>query len=125
MNGKKIIIKLNGTAIAGTVVNKIKTDCDKVEKSSPTQGKWKDYDAGRCGWLVDTDFLVLSQAGVTVALNVGTKYTLTVCDNTTTGTVRLTGTAMMTDCDIQISVGHIVKGIFRFLGCGELSEPAQ
>ena len=126
MNGGNIIVKMNGVAIAATKVNKINTQCDQIEVSSPTQGKWKDYEDGRIGWSINTDFLIIASKYIDqigACLNVGKKYTLTVCDNMQAGAVRLQGMAMLRVCDIQFAKGSLASGVFQFVGCGELEEP--
>ena len=125
MNGNNIIIKLNGTAIAATKSNEWETQCETIEVSSPTQGVWRDYIAGRKGWSVTTGFLVLAEADVQQCLNIGTSYTLTFCDNNANGTVRLTGTAILQTCRITATRGKLCEGSFKFTGSGALAIPAS
>lgn len=125
MNGNNIIIKLNGTAIAATKSNEWETQCETIEVSSPTQGAWRDYIAGRKEWSVTTGFLVLAEADIQKCLNIGTTYTLTFCDNNGSGTARLRGTAILQTCKITATRGNICNGSFKFTGCGALAIPAS
>lgn len=121
MNGNDIIIKLDGNVIAGTKSNEISTSCDTIEVSSATQGEWREFITGRKEWSVNANFLLAQISNVQSCLNIGTKYTLTVCKNGSGGTVYLTGDAILTTCKITATRGNILNGSFSFKGCGELS----
>ena len=125
MNGNDIIIKLGGNVIAGTKGNEISTSCDTIEVSSPSQGEWRDFITSRKEWSVNTNFLLAQITDVESCLNVGTKYTLTVCRNVNGGTVYLTGSAILTTCKITATKGNILNGSFSFKGCGALSVPSE
>lgn len=129
MNGKNIIICIlensTKTPIAATKSNEWKSSVEDIEISSPTQGEWRDRIAGRKDWSVTTSFLYLATNNITNCLNVGMKYTLCFCENTTGYPVLLQGQAMLKECDGKASVGNLLQGSFQFVGCGELAEPAQ
>ena len=121
MNGNDIIIKLNGTVIAGTKSNEINTSCDTIEVASPDQGSWKDYIPARKEWNITTSFLLAQTSNVQSCLNIGTKYTLTICKNENGGTTYLTGDAILTSYKITATKGNILNGSYTFQGCGELA----
>lgn len=58
LHGRNLIIKANGAVIAGAKSCTINIKADTIETSSPQQGQWKEYIAGRKGWSVDTSFLL-------------------------------------------------------------------
>lgn len=127
VNGYKIIIKLDGTAIAATKSNEINVGCETIETASSTNGDWKSHIAGRKEWSVTTSFLLLSDAdiknrlypGGTLAM--GETYTLTICSNGSSGTTHLTGTAILNRYQVAATVGNLVTGNFSFIGTSALS----
>ena len=123
-NGNIIIIKLNGTAIAGTKSNEISTNCDTIEVSSPGQGQWRNFIASRKDWSINASYLLAAVSNVEACLNVGTAYTLTICENTSGGGTKLTGTAILTQCKITATRGNILNGSFTFKGSGKLDVPS-
>ena len=125
MNGNNIIIRDSaGTLIAATKSNEWQTEAETIEVSSPTQGAWRSYIAGRKEWSVTTSFLVGDASKITKCLNIGTSYTLNFCENTTNYPVKLTGTAILKICKITATKGNLCTGSFQFVGNGELDEPS-
>ncbi len=120
MNGKSIYIKLEGNQMAGTKSDKIQTKCETIKRSSATQQKWDEYVAGRCGWGFNTSFIAASGTvinSIRSLLNVGQSYTIYVCED---GSNILTGTALLTTCEITATRGNLAQGAFTFVGNGEL-----
>lgn len=58
IHGKDLIIKIDGTAVAGARSCDIHVQDDAIEVSSPESGKYREYIAGRMGWGVTTNHLV-------------------------------------------------------------------
>ena len=58
LHGRNLIIKTDGAVIAGAKSCSINIKADTIEISSPQQGQWREYRAGRKGWSVDTSFLL-------------------------------------------------------------------
>lgn len=58
IHGKDLIIKIDGTAVAGARSCDIHVQDDAIEVSSPESGKFREYIAGRMGWGVTTNHLV-------------------------------------------------------------------
>lgn len=130
-NGNNIIIKLGGTAIAATKSNEITVESELLEISSPTIGQWRSYIAGRKEWSINTSFLVTSPSDVASrlyvnnALTVGQTYTLTICMNDNTGTVYLTGSAILKTYKVTATRGNLMTGSFGFVGVGALALPSN
>lgn len=123
INGNNLFIAQGSsstTPIAGTRSNEIQVDGELIEISSPTQGQWREYVAGRKEWNVGVSWLVLAYNDVTKLLGVGSAFTLTFRDRTN---VYLTGRAILTNCKITASRGALVQGSFQFKGISALSVP--
>ena len=119
-NGNTLIIKRGGTTIAGTKSNEIQCGCETIEVSSPTQGQWRKFIAGRKEWSVNVNYLVPDAEYVeNDILTVGQIYTLNMYDRT--GWLILTGQAMCTSCRITATRGNLIAGSFSFKGVSELA----
>ena len=76
LQGRNLIIKADGTAIAAARSCDITITTDEIETSSPSDGQWRHSILGRKSWKVNTSHLVPSMvkqaelAGTTVALSV-------------------------------------------------------
>lgn len=115
--GNVIYIGLNGTKIAALKSCELSNKVDTIEIASPTTGQWKTFLAGRKEWSMSCSYLVMSTAVMkTNALSVGTTYTITFTDGTTT----ITGSAICIMAEVTASVGALVKGSFKFQGTGQL-----
>ena len=75
MNGKNLILMINGTAAAASKSCQIRTTCDTKEVSSPSDGEWVHLRKGRKAWSVECDHL-LTVHGIMGLLNVGQTVTL-------------------------------------------------
>lgn len=125
MNGNKIIICIldnNKTPIAATKSNELSTGAETIEVSSPMQGAWRAYIAGRKEWSVTTSFLVHAVSDITQCLNVGTEYTLCFCENKTGYPSTLQGKAMLQSSKITATRGNVTQGSFQFVGISELKD---
>ena len=76
MNGKNLILMINGVAAAASKSCQIRTTCDTKEVSSPSDGEWVHLRKGRKAWSVECDYLLTSHSLLN-ALNIGTIVTLT------------------------------------------------
>lgn len=127
LNGNNIIAtKLVGNdyvAIAGTRSNEIQTESEVIEISSPMQGEWRDFIAGRKAWSLTVNFLVLADSNLSDLLQVGNKFTLRIQNRS--GTQYVSGDALLSVCKITSTRGNISQGTFQFRGCGELSVPTN
>lgn len=121
MTGKDIFIFYNGAFFAAFTVrgDEVASQCEAVEISGPTTGRWRQYIAGRKGWQIATNYLVTSAAQLSDLLKVGTTYEITIRDQA--GGTTLTGSALCTECRITANVGTMANGSFQFIGTGALS----
>ena len=119
-NGRYILIKMNGTLIAGTRANEASTDVDAIETANPSSGAWRNYVAGRKGWSMSTNFLVPNKDDIDFLLKAGTIVTLVFCHKN--GTIGLTGSAIVKSCKTTVTIGNLAQGSYSFLGIGELVQ---
>ena len=124
INGNNLFISVGSatTPFAGTRSNQITVNAETIEISSPMQGEWREFIKGRKEWSVNIDWLVLTANDSSMLLEVDKTYTLNWQDRSTT---YLTGTAILTDCDISAPRGGVVKGVLTFKGTGPLAAPSS
>ena len=122
MTGKDITVTLSqgGVALANTRIrsNDIQTGCDTIEKASSSQQDWKEYVAGRKGWTLTVNYLVLASTQVADLLYAGQLFDITMKSGNTN---LLTGTALMTAVKQVATVGNLATGAFTLQGSGALS----
>ena len=121
IHGRNLIIKVNGTAIAGAKSCEINIDGEEIETASPTQGTWREFIAGRKGWSVSCGHL-LPATGTPLkssAAMVNTVVTLTVETGLTGDT--LTGQAIVKTWKASGAIGNLAQGSFQFKGTGALA----
>ena len=117
LHGRNLIIKLGGVAIAGARSCEFNVQSDSIEKSSSTQGQFKEYIGGRLGWTCTCGHLVseisgsASLVGRTVVLRCGSRG----------DTDYIEGRALVTSWKATGTVGSLTQGSFSFLGTGVLS----
>lgn len=120
MNGNDIIVYQNGTAIAAVKTSGVKSGADTIETASATDGQWRQYITGRKEWSISVGYLILANSGVRDLLKVGTTYTLKIKGRGAADSTGVTGTAILSACDIQLDRGKLVSGNFQFKGTGAL-----
>lgn len=122
MTGKDITVTLSqgGVALANTRIrsNDIQTGCDTIEKASSSQQDWKEYVAGRKGWTLTVNYLVLASTQVADLLYSGQTFDITMKSGNTS---LLTGTALMTAVKQVATIGNLATGAFTLQGSGALS----
>ena len=121
-NSKNILITTtSGTSPFAAVKSvEIQTEGTQLEKASPDSGKWRDYEADKCGWSFTTGYLATRLADL---LKVNEKYNIKVYD-AGDNTNYVTGTAMLRVCRIDANESNLVTGSFQFIGCGPLTQPS-
>lgn len=123
MTGKDIIVvlSLNNSVLASTFVRSqdIQTDADMIERASATQQAWREYIAGRKGWTLTVNYLLLTAAKVTDLLYAGQTFDITVKNVGDTHSV--TGKAIMKSVKQTATVGNLAQGSFVFQGTGALT----
>jgi predicted secreted protein len=120
VHGKKLIITVGGSAIAGAKSCEINIQCDDLEVASATQGKWREFLAGRKDWSVTCGHL-LPASGTPLkssAAMVGTKVVLSI-QTDMTGDI-LTGSAIVKSWRASGAVDNLATGAFSFRGSGAL-----
>ena len=120
IHGKKIIVKVGGTAIAGAKSCEISIKGDQIETASPTTGEWRDFISGRKEWSVTCGHLIPA-IGTPLKSNaamVNTVVTLIVETDMTGDT--LTGQAIVETWKASGTVGNLATGTFQFRGKGAL-----
>jgi predicted secreted protein len=120
IHGRKIIVKVGGTAIAGAKSCEISIKGDQIEVASPTTGEWRDFIAGRKEWSVTCGHLIPA-IGTPLKSNaamVNTVVTLIIETDMTGDT--LTGQAIVETWKASGTVGNLATGTFQFRGKGAL-----
>ena len=124
MNGNNILVcketePNNYVLIAGTRSNEIQSGSELIEISSPTQGTWRSYLAGRKEWSLTVSYLVSNVSQLQDLLTVGCTYKLFITDRNNTG--HISGTAILKTCKHTYTVGNLCQGSFQFVGTSPLS----
>lgn len=120
IHGRKLIVKVGGTAIAGAKSCELSIKGDQIEVASPTTGTWRDFIAGRKEWSVTCGHLIPA-SGTPLKSNaamVNTVVTLTIETDMTGDT--LTGQAIVETWKASGTVGNLATGTFQFRGKGAL-----
>ena len=121
VHGRNLIIKVNGTAIAGAKSCEITVDGEQVEIASPTQGSWREFLTGRNEWSVSCGHLVPA-SGTPLKSSiqmVNTTVTLTIQTGLSGDTVS--GSAIVKKWGANGAVGNLVQASFQFRGNGALT----
>ena len=122
MTGKDIIVILsqNSVAVASTCIRSqdIQVQADLIEVASETQQSWREYIAGRKGWSLTVNYLVLAAAQLSDLMLTGQVFDVTVKD--VGNTTSLTGTAIMATAKQTATVGNLCQGTFQLQGSGAL-----
>ncbi len=119
INGNDIIIKKDGVAIAACRSCKVSPSCDTIEKSSPLQGQWREFMAGRKEWSVQCSYLIPAVSNINDVLLVGSVVTIVLTDRT--GTNTLTGTAICVQAEGEYTRMNLAQGAYVFKGTGPLT----
>jgi len=121
INGNRIYISIgsNTTPIAGTKSNEIMVGCDTIEISSPDDGVWRRFIAGRKEWSITVNFLLIQDTNALSLLSPGNTYTLHFRSSSTS---YMSGLAIMTQCKITATRGNLIQGSFSYKGKGALSS---
>jgi predicted secreted protein len=121
IHGKNLIIKVNGTAIAGARSCDINISGEEIEAASVTQSKWREFITGREEWSMTCNHLLPAS---------GTPLRSSVDMVNTTVTIRmesgrygdvLTGKAIVKSWRTTGTLGNLAQGTFSFRGSGPLS----
>ena len=125
LHGGTLIIKFNGTAIAGAKACRINVKVGTNDVSSPTDGQWEHSIVGLKSWSVSTNHLVVYSESTDTPIKdaigkVGSTYTLTFeCSDLSSDT--MSGDAHCVSFDVTAQKGSLMQGSFEFKGTGPLS----
>lgn len=121
IHGRNLIIRVDGTAIAGAKSCEINVDGEQIETASPSKGKWRTFLAGRKEWSVSCGFLIPASGTPlkSEAAMVNTTVTLTVQSGLSGDT--LTGEAIVKAWKASGTIGNLSQGSFQFRGNGALT----
>ena len=124
--GDNIILLVNGSeedqyVFAATRAHIITTECETIEVCSPSQGKWREYIAGRKKWSLNVGWLVLANDDVRKVLLAGSAVTIKIKGRGSADISGLTGSAILKTCKISAVRGNLATGSFAFVGNGPLT----
>ena len=120
IHGRNLIIKVNGTAIAGARSCDINISGEEIEVASATQSKWREFLTGREEWSVTCNHL-LPASGTPLRSSknmVNTTVTIRM-ESGRYGDV-LTGQAIVKSWRSTGTLGNLAQGTFSFRGSGPL-----
>lgn len=121
IHGRKLIIKVNGTAIAGARSCDINISGEEIEVANTTKDKWRVFITGREEWSVTCNHL-LPASGTPLrssAAMVNTTVTIRM-ESGRSGDV-LAGQAIVKSWRTTGTLGNLAQGTFSFRGSGPLS----
>ena len=76
INGNDILVLMNGTAVAHARTSEIQVDGEVIEISSPSQGQWREFLAGRKEWALTLGYLVFANTNMQRLIKVGSTVIL-------------------------------------------------
>ena len=130
IHGRNLIVSIGGVAMFAARSCEIDVQADALEKSSASQGKWREYDAGRKGWSVNVGHLLDGRAiadeeqiqsplwyGMDM---VGKKVALSWAERGAELN-RVNGQAIVKEWRVTGAVGNLCQGTFAFLGTGPIT----
>ena len=124
--GDNIILLVNSSeeedqyVFAATRAHIITTECETIEVCSPSQGKWREYIAGRKKWKIKTSWLLVNQGFKSQMLQIGNIYTIAIGSRTLVND-HVTGRVMITQASVKATKGNLVQGNFELTGIGALT----
>lgn len=121
MKGNNLLIGTNGASLYGAKSCDINVNCDSIEYSSPSSGKWRSFIAGRKSWSVTCNYLVRDNNVPSDMVRVGQTFQLKVYPRDSVAAQQLTGDAICTEWRVTATRGSLVQGSFTFQGTGPLS----
>ena len=116
----KILTPVSGgyaAVVAGARSCEVSVDGDQLEVSSPNDGAWQHFIAGRKGWSISVGYLMSVGTFPTEAEMVNTTVTVVVSD----GTTMMQGSAIVKSWKATGNLDNLANGSFVFLGNGPLS----
>lgn len=125
INGNRIILKKkinNEWVQVGYIVSQEpESSADMQEVSSPDQGQWRQFIAGRKQWSMTANWIMGLTSQLNTLLDVGDTFILR-CEDRSDSSVYVEGEAILERVKITMTRGNIVKGSFVFRGNGALTN---
>ena len=126
MNGNDIIISTyqgsSWVAVAAVKSDELQAECEMIPKASADQQSWNEYEPGRKGWTLNTNWLVSAVADIRKVLIVGTKVRIHVGSrNGYSASTGVTGYAIVKNCKVNTPNLGLCTGSFVFQGTGSLT----
>lgn len=118
--GLDILLYMNGNLIAGTKTDELTVEGSQIEVTSENSGRWRDFLPGKTEWGVTTNFVVVADASVRMALLVNQTFTLKMVERGAPDIESITGTAILKSFKLVANIDNIVTGSFVFKGKGAL-----
>ena len=120
IHGRNLIIKVNGTAIAGARSCDINISGEEIEVASATQSKWREFLTGREEWSVTCNHLLPASGTPLRSSKEMVNTTVTIrMESGRYGDV-LTGQAIVKSWRSTGTLGNLAQGTFSFRGSGPL-----
>ena len=116
----KILTPVSGgyaAVVAGARSCEVSIDGDQMEVSSPNDGAWQHFIAGRKGWSISVGYLMSVGTFPSEAQMVNTTVTVVVSD----GTTMMQGQAIVKSWKATGNLDNLANGSFVFLGTGALA----
>lgn len=120
IHGKDIQIQnYNGSSVvAAARTCEVSIQADIIETATPTSNTFRTFIAGRKDWSVSVGYLVASEDGAGILLNVGDTVHIRILY--TAANVWLHGYAIIQQCHVTANIGSLAQGSFVFKGSGPL-----
>lgn len=119
MNGNKFMLSKDGNVVAAVVTHEVDTNVECLECAGTTQGRYREYIAGKRSWSINCQWLMVSSAMMVGLLHVGQTFAISSYDRDS-AMINVHGQAKLEQCVIRETNGQLVKGIFTFVGTGDL-----
>lgn len=121
IHGRKLIIKVNGTAIAGARSCDINISGEEIEVANTTKDKWRVFITGREEWSVTCNHLLPASGTPLRSSTAMVNTTVTIrMESGRSGDV-LEGQAIVKSWRATGTLGNLAQGTFSFRGSGPLS----
>lgn len=121
IQGKDLILSLNGAPLAASTTCELSTDTDFIEVCPPTGGEWKDYIPTQHGWGVSAGCLIATMENHSLLLRMQkSKQRLEITFYDQGLQVFYKGAAYIKHLDVIGRYGNLAKMSVAFQPCGEL-----
>ena len=120
IHGRNLIIKVNGTAIAGARSCDINISGEEIEVASATQSKWREFLTGREEWSVTCNHLLPASGTPLRSSKEMVNTTVTIMMESGRYGDVLTGQAIVKSWRTTGTLGNLAQGTFSFRGSGPL-----